>query len=235
MMRGGSDNLDDRRAAERRRMVEDQIAFRGVRDPRVLEVLLAIPRHRFIPGQDRPDAYEDRPVPIDCGQTISQPYMVAVMTEWLAVDSGDRILEIGTGSGYQTAVLARLAREVVTVERHALLSASARKLLEAMAFDNIRYVVGDGTLGWPDAAPYDGILVTAGAPRMPQALRTQLAEGGRLVVPVGGREEQRLVRITRHGDQFEEELGMGCRFVPLLGTEGWPGTPQQSSGPPVFP
>lgn len=224
MMRGGSDNLNDRRAAERRRMVEDQIAFRGVRDPRVLEVLLAIPRHRFIPGQDRPDAYEDRPVAIDCGQTISQPYMVAIMTEWLAVESGDRILEIGTGSGYQTAVLARLAREVVTVERHAPLSASAHKLLEAMEFDNIRYVVGDGSLGWPDGAPYDGILVTAGAPRLPKALLAQLADGGRLVAPVGGREEQRLVRITRQGDQFKEEPGIGCRFVPLLGTEGWPGT-----------
>ncbi len=224
MAKDDSDSLDDRRAWERRRMVEDQIAFRGVHDPRVLEVLLAIPRHRFIPGEDRPDAYEDRPVPIGCGQTISQPYMVAIMTEWLCVAPGDRILEIGTGSGYQTAVLARLAREVVTVERHAALSDTARKLLQAMEFDNIEFVVGDGSLGWPEGAPYDGILVTAGAPRIPQALLDQLAEGGRLVAPVGNREEQQLVRVTRQGGQFKEEPGIGCRFVPLLGTEGWPGT-----------
>ena len=223
MTGNGMDNPDDRRAWERRRMVEDQIAFRGVRDPRVLEVLQSIPRHRFIPGEDRSDAYEDRPVSIGCGQTISQPYMVAVMTEWLVVHPEVRILEIGTGSGYQAAVLARLARKVVTVERHAALSATARTLLEGMGFGNIQFVVADGTLGWPDGAPYDGILVTAGAPRVAQVLRVQLAEGGRLVAPVGDREEQRLVRITRHGDEFREEVGIACRFVPLLGTEGWPG------------
>ncbi len=222
MAGNGLDNPDDRRAWERRRMVEDQIAFRGVRDPRVLEALQAIPRHRFIPGESQPNAYEDRPVGIGCGQTISQPYMVAVMTEWLAVNPEDRILEIGTGSGYQTAVLARLAREVVTVERHAALSETAKTLLEGMGFDNIVFVVGDGTLGWSAGAPYDGILITAGAPRVPQVMLDQLAGGGRLVAPVGGREEQRLVRMTRRGDRFEEEMGIGCRFVPLLGTEGWP-------------
>lgn len=225
MLNGESENLDERRAAERRRMVEDQIAVRGVRDLRMLKVLQSIPRHRFIPGEGRPDAYEDRPVAIGCGQTISQPYMVAVMTEWLVVASTDRVLEVGTGSGYQTAVLARLAREVVTVERHADLSATARKLLQGMQYDNIEFVVGDGSLGWPDRAPYEGILVTAGAPHVPQALLEQLADGGRLVAPVGGREEQSLVRITRHGGQFKEEVGMGCRFVPLLGAGGWPETP----------
>ena len=206
-------------------MVEEQIVVRGVRDSRVLQALQSIPRHRFIPGEGRPDAYEDRPVSIGCGQTISQPYMVAAMTEWLALAPTDRVLEIGTGSGYQTAVLARLAREVVTVERHADLSASARRLLQDMAYDNIEFVVGDGSLGWPDRAPYGGILVTAGTPRIPQALLDQLADGGRLVAPVGGREEQRLMRITRQGGQFKEEIGMGCRFVPLLGAGGWPGTP----------
>jgi protein-L-isoaspartate(D-aspartate) O-methyltransferase len=225
MVKSGSDNLDDRRAAERSRMVEDQIAARGVRDPRVLEALRTVPRHRFIPGADRAEAYEDRPVAIGCGQTISQPYMVAVMTEWLDVDPAGRILEIGTGSGYQTAVLARLARHVITVERHRDLSDAARKMLSSLALDNIEFVVADGSLGCPRRAPYDGILVTAGAPRLAQALLDQLDEGGKLVAPVGGRDEQRLVRVTRAGDQFRQEFGIGCRFVPLLGAEGWPGTP----------
>ncbi len=216
------DNFNDRRAAERNHMVAEQITFRGVRDPRLLEVLRAVPRHRFIPGEDRPDAYEDRPVPIGCAQTISQPYMVAVMTEWLAVSATDRILEIGTGSGYQTAVLSRLAREVVTVERHADLLKSARNLLQSMAFNNIRFVLGDGSLGCSERAPYDAILVTAGAPQVPRTLVGQLAEGGRLVVPVGNRDEQMLVRVTRHGDHFREERGRWCRFVPLVGSEGWP-------------
>ena len=225
MMENESGNTADRRASERRRMVEDQIEFRGVRDLRVLEVLLSTPRHRFIPDEGMPDAYQDRPVPIGCGQTISQPYMVAVMTEWLGVEPGDRVLEIGTGSGYQCAVLARLAREVVTVERHAALSSTAQTLLESMGFDNIHCVVGDGSTGWPEGAPYDRILVTAGAPRVPQSLLDQLSERGRLLAPVGDREEQRLVRITRDGGQFRQERGMACRFVPLLGAEGWPGKP----------
>ena len=224
VLNSGSENLNERRMAERNRMVTEQIEVRGVRDPRVLQVLRTLPRHRFIPGEDRPDAYDDRPVAIGCGQTISQPYMVAIMTEWLAVGPDDRILEIGTGSGYQTAVLARLADQVVTVERHPDLSASARKLLGSIGLDNIEFAVGDGSMGWPGRAPYDGILVTAGAPHVPPALLAQLADGGRLVAPVGGREEQRLVRIIRQGDQFSEEAGIGCRFVPLVGTEGWPGT-----------
>ena len=219
------EGMNSRRFAERNRMVDEQIALRGVRDPRVLEVLRAVPRHRFIPGEDRPDAYEDHPVAIGCGQTVSQPYMVALMTEWLAVGPLDRVLEVGTGSGYQTAVLARLAREVVTVERHGELLDKARKLLVSMGLGNITFVTGDGSVGYAAGAPYDGILVTAAAPHVPQCLLDQLAEGGRLVIPVGPREEQRLVRVTRVSDRFREETGIGCRFVPLLGVQGWTQTP----------
>ena len=219
------DGINIRRLAERTRMVDEQIVVRGVRDPRVLEVLRAVPRHRFIPGEDRPDAYEDHPVAIGCGQTVSQPYMVALMTEWLGVAPSDRVLEVGTGSGYQTAVLARLAREVVTMERHGELLEKARKLLVSMHLENIAFVSGDGSLGFPERAPYDGILVTAAAPHVPQNLLEQLAEGGRLVIPVGPREEQRLVRVTRVSDRFREETGIGCRFVPLLGAQGWTQTP----------
>lgn len=217
----GLDSFQDGRRGERRSMVEIQIAGRGIGDPKVLEALRAVPRHLFIPPDNQPDAYEDRPVGIGCGQTISQPYIVAVMTEWMAVDAGDRVLEIGTGSGYQTAVLALLAREVVSLERHAALSEHAQHLLRQIGLSNVTCIVGDGSLGWAAGAPYDGILVTAAAPAVPKCLLDQLAEGGRLVAPVGSREEQVLVRVTRREGRFCHDYGIGCRFVPLVGMEGW--------------
>ncbi len=205
----------------RHKMVGFQIAGRGVKDARVLSVMRDIPRHLFVTHDRLYEAYQDRPVAIECGQTISQPYMVAVMTETLQIQPQDHILEIGTGSGYQTAVLARLARKVVTVERHSALANSAKTLLEALGYDNITVVTGDGSLGFPEEAPYEGILVTAGAPRIPSALPRQLAEGGRLVLPVGDTREQTLITVIRHGAHHSWVKGMSCRFVPLVGEQGW--------------
>ena len=203
-------------------MVEADLRRRGIRDPRVLEAMTAVPRHRFVPEQERPHAYEDRALPLEKGQTISQPYMVAFMTEALRVGPEHRVLEIGTGSGYQTAVLARLAREVFTVERLPELQADARALLEGLGLGNVRFRVGDGSLGWPEHAPYDRILVTAGAPAVPPALERQLApDGGVLVIPVGDAEVQELVVLTRDGERWSSTPLLGCRFVPLVGDEGW--------------
>src|SRR5262245_2272925 len=208
--------------SQRDRMVERQIAGRGVRDPAVLSAMRSVPRERFLPPHLEEFAYQDSPLPIEQGQTISQPFIVALMAEALELDPGDRVLEIGTGSGYAAAVLARLAREVYTVERHAELVESARILLGELGFDNVFVRHGDGTLGWPEHAPYDAIVVAAGGPRIPETLLAQLAPGGRLVIPVGEEKAQELVRITRRADgTFErEELG-GVRFVPLIGAEGW--------------
>jgi protein-L-isoaspartate(D-aspartate) O-methyltransferase len=207
----------------RQRMVESQIAARGVRDPLVLEAMRAVPRHLFVPEDLREDAYKDRPLPIGEGQTISQPYIVAAMTERLAVDGGHRVLEIGTGSGYQTAILSRLAREVVTIERHAPLSARAADVLSELGVGNVQVIVGDGSEGYPAAAPYDRILVAAGAPVVPTALKEQLADAGRLVIPVGPLGFQRLMLVERRGETFTESEGEGCVFVPLVGRHGWPG------------
>src|SRR5688572_14592650 len=181
---------------ERRRMVEEDLRRRGIRDPRVLEAMAQVPRHRFVPEGGRRHAYEDRALPLELGQTISQPYMVAYMSEALRVRATDRVLEIGTGSGYQTAVLARLAAEVFTVERIGDLQGAAREILEELDVRNVRYRVGDGTLGWAEHAPYDRILVTAGAPAIPPALRDQLGDGGVLVIPVGEPDEQELLVVT---------------------------------------
>jgi len=205
----------------RRRMVETQISRRGVRDSRVLAALETTPRHLFVADAWKAEAYEDHPIGIDCGQTISQPYMVAVMTEMLCLHPQAVVLEIGTGSGYQTAILAQLSRRVVSVERHAILADKAQRLLAELGYDNVRVIVGDGTLGFPEEGPYDGILVTAGTPDTPQALQDQLAEGGRLVAPVGNTHLQNLVTITCHAGQFTREWGMACRFVPLVGRQGW--------------
>jgi len=206
---------------ERSRMVEEDLRRRGIHDPRVLDAMAAVPRHRFVPEEERPHAYEDRALPLELGQTISQPYMVAYMTQALRVRPTDRVLEIGTGSGYQTAVLARLAAEVLTVERIGDLQGAARDVLEEIGVDNVRFRVGDGTLGWPEHAPYDRILVTAGAPTVPPALRAQLADGGVLVIPVGEPDLQELVAVTRAGDDYHTTALVGCRFVPLVGDEGW--------------
>jgi protein-L-isoaspartate(D-aspartate) O-methyltransferase len=212
--------------SQRARMVERQIAARGVRDPAVLAAMRSVPRERFLPSHLEEFAYQDSPLPIEQGQTISQPFIVALMTEALQLRPGDRVLEIGTGSGYAAAVLARVAREVYTVERHAELAESARIRLRELGFDTVFVRHGDGTLGWPEHAPYDAIVVAAGVaaggPRVPEALLAQLAPGGRLVIPVGEEKAQELVRVTRRADgTFEhEELG-GVRFVPLIGAEGW--------------
>jgi protein-L-isoaspartate(D-aspartate) O-methyltransferase len=206
----------------RERMVTAQIAARGVHDRRVLDALRQVPRHLFVPEHVRHDAYDDRPLPIGEGQTISQPYIVAVMTEALAPRDTDRVLEIGTGSGYQAAVLAGLAGNVVTIERHERLAGRAAQVLADLGISNVQVVVGDGTEGYEAAGPYDRILVTAGAPTVPATLKAQLAAEGRLVIPVGPAGFQRLVLVERHGQNFTENEGEGCVFVPLVGRHGWP-------------
>jgi protein-L-isoaspartate(D-aspartate) O-methyltransferase len=214
--------MDEAFVRERQRMVEKDLRRRGIRDPRVLDAMAAVPRHRFVPAAEREHAYEDRALPLEVGQTISQPYIVAYMSEALGVRAGNRVLEVGTGSGYQTAVLARLAAEVFTVERIGDLQGAAREVLESLGVANVRYLVGDGTLGWEEHAPYDRILVTAGAPDVPGPLKEQLsADGGRMVIPVGDTDVQELVAVTRLGNQWTSEPLLGCRFVPLVGDEGW--------------
>lgn len=212
-------------SSQRHAMVRTQIESRGVRDPNTLAALAAVPRHCFVPEPQRHLAYEDGALPIGAGQTISQPFIVALMTEALGLSPGDRVLEIGTGSGYQTAVLAEVVGpqgEVHTIERHAELLDEARDLLNRLGYHGIHYHIGDGTLGWPERAPFDAIIVTAGGPSVPAELRHQLhPDGGRLVIPVGPQDEQELLRYTRHGAQWERDsLGI-VRFVPLIGEQGW--------------
>ncbi len=227
-------------AAAAERMVESQIAARGVRDPRVLAAMREVPRHAFLPEEQRAAAYGDGPLPIGEGQTISQPYVVALMAEAAEVGPADRVLDVGTGSGYAAAVLARLARQVCSIERHAALAETARGRLGGLGYGNVEIRVGDGTLGWPepDAVPFDAILVAAAAPAVPEALKGQLAVGGRLVIPVGAAHGQSLLRLRRlAADRWEEE-SLGCvAFVPLLGRQGWPardggaGRPEPASLP----
>ncbi|MDD5556250.1 MAG: protein-L-isoaspartate(D-aspartate) O-methyltransferase [bacterium] len=212
---------EDDFAVERERMVERQLEPRGINDPRVLAAFRTVPRHRFLPPDMAHAAYADHPLPIGEGQTISQPYMVALMTQCMEVRPGDRVLEIGTGSGYQAAILAELGAEVYTIERIASLSERSGELLDALGYGTVRLRVGDGTLGWPEAAPFDGIIVTAGAPRVPEPLVGQLAEGGRLVIPVGGGWSQDLIVVRKAGGRLTEEEVCGCVFVPLLGKHGW--------------
>ena len=209
-------------AAERARMVEEQIRARGVRDPRVLAVMRELPRHLFVPRALWDDAYGDWPLPTASGQTISQPYIVARMLELLELDSGHRVLEVGTGTGYQTLLLARLAREVFSVERvHELLEA-ARERLAAQGVADVHLREGDGTLGWREFAPYDRVLVAAAAPRVPESLKEQLGGRGVLVIPVGGAAIQRLEvwRRSAAGDWKSSRHGE-CRFVPLIGRDAW--------------
>ncbi|HXH07426.1 MAG TPA: protein-L-isoaspartate(D-aspartate) O-methyltransferase [Vicinamibacterales bacterium] len=208
--------------ALRARMVDTQIAARGITDPRVLEAMRRVPRHLFVPPALAASAYEDRPLPIGEGQTISQPYMVAAMTAALAPPPEARILEVGTGSGYQAAVLAQLAREVVSIERLPRLAERARRALESAGITNVTVVTGDGSLGYAPRQPYDGILVAAAAPEIPRALVDQLAPGGRLVIPVGSPGLQVLTIVTRRPDgSTTTEVGEGCVFVPLVGHGGW--------------
>jgi protein-L-isoaspartate(D-aspartate) O-methyltransferase len=202
-------------------MVEEQIVRRGIKDQRILKVMKEIPRHFFVDEALAAQAYGDHPVNIGQGQTISQPYMVALMTHSLGLLGNENVLEIGTGSGYQTAVLARLVDWVYSIERITELSRRAQTVLEKLKIFNVNLTVGDGTKGWPENGPYDAIIVTAGAPVLPRDLTSQLAQGGRLVIPVGDRHLQTLLRITKKGDRLiKEELG-GCRFVDLVGEYGW--------------
>jgi protein-L-isoaspartate(D-aspartate) O-methyltransferase len=210
--------------AQRRRMVDTQLIARGVRHPAVLRAMATVPRERFVPGLDAPDAYEDSALPIGHAQTISQPYVVALMLEAIAPESTDRVLEIGTGSGYATAVLAELVAEVYTVERLGTLAAVARTRLADLGYRNVQVREGDGTLGWPEHAPYDGIVVTAGGPDVPAPLLPQLRVGAHLVVPVGSTpRSQELVRVTRRAaDEYARESLGAVTFVPLIGEAGWP-------------
>ena len=208
-------------AKARTAMLVSQIKRRGVKDSLVIDAMQAVPRHRFIPAEYQERAYADGPLPIGQGQTISQPYMVAMMTEALQLKGGESVLEVGTGSGYQSAVLAEIAGQVYSIERHSELADRAKGILADLAYNNIDIVVGDGTLGLADNGPFDAIIVTAGAPHIPTFLKKQLKEGGRLLVPVGGQFMQSLKRVTRRGDLFEEESLLGCVFVPLIGEDGW--------------
>lgn len=206
----------------RKEMVERQLAARGVWDPRVLDAMGTVPREAFVPERLAEFAYDDTPLPIAEAQTISQPYVVALMAEALELGPGDRVLEIGAGSGYAAAVLSRLAREVWTIERHETLAREARARMERLGYRNVHVRQGDGTLGWPAHAPYDAVVVAAGGPEVPPALLEQLAEGGRLVMPIGpDPRTQSLVRVRRRDGRFEREDLGGVRFVPLIGAQGW--------------
>jgi protein-L-isoaspartate(D-aspartate) O-methyltransferase len=203
-------------AISRQRMVETQLRARGISDERVLDAMLRLPRHEFAPERYRDQAYEDHPLPIGEGQTISQPYIVARMLEALALSASDRVLEVGTGSGYLTALLAELAAQVVSVERHAALADAARELLARMGCTNVKVMVGDGSQGYAEGAPYDAIIVSAAAAEVPRALLQQLAEGGRMIIPVGTADSQQLQLIRKVGGQPRTSLHELCRFVPLV-------------------
>jgi protein-L-isoaspartate(D-aspartate) O-methyltransferase len=211
----------DTLAQARTRMVEEQLRSRGIRDPRVLAAMGKVPREAFIAGEDFGQAYGDHPLPIGTGQTVSQPYIVAAMVEALNLGLADRVLEVGTGTGYEAAILAELAAEVWTVERHEELANKAREILARLGYANVHVVHGDGSLGMAEQAPFDKILVAAAAPRIPESLVAQLNERGRLVVPVGSRTEQQVHVVHKEGGEIIVSTHDLCRFVPLLGAEGW--------------
>ena len=223
-------------AAEREKMVRQQIAGRGIEGPRLLDAFRAVPRELFVPEEVREFAYEDGPLPIEAGQTISQPYIVALMIEAAEVAPGDRVLEIGAGSGYAAAVMSRIAAEVIAVERHSELVELARERMERLGYDNVRIVEGDGTGGLPDEAPFEAILCAASGSHVPEALRRQLSVGGILVMPVGEPDSvQKLVKVTRRGEEDFEQEDLGpVRFVPLIGAHGWaePQGEREHAGPP---
>jgi protein-L-isoaspartate(D-aspartate) O-methyltransferase len=216
-----AESTDSDYAALRHRMVQEQLRGRGIVDEALLSVMETVPRHVFLSPAQRPHAYDDGPLPIGSDQTISQPYMVARMTELLSLDATSRVLEIGTGAGYQTAVLASMACRVWTVERLPELARRAETLLREQGYANIQVILGDGTLGFAEAAPFDAILVTAGGPRVPDTLRAQLAVGGRMVIPVTAGQSQELLLIERLDASFRETTVLRCAFVPLIGAEGY--------------
>lgn len=202
-------------------MVEQQLRRRGIKDPRVLSAMERVPRHRFLADPNDPGAYNDYPLPIGDGQTISQPYMVALMTEALRLNGDERVLEIGTGSGYQAAILVELSREVYSIERFPGLAERARCVLAELGYHGVTVLVGDGSLGHPEKAPYDRIIVTAACPKIADPWVEQLADGGILVAPVGDRWGQNLTRVTKRADKLEHQNLGGCVFVPLVGEHGW--------------
>lgn len=206
---------------QRARMVEEQLRARGVRDPRLLAAMGKVPREEFVAQEDLANAYGDYPLPIGAGQTVSQPYIVAAMVAALELRPTDRVLEVGTGTGYEAAILGELAAEVWTIERHQELAMKAREILARLGYVNVHVVVGDGSVGLPPHAPFDKILVAAAAPKIPESLVAQLADGGRLVVPVGGRFEQQVQVVRKVGPETSVALHDLCRFVPLVGEEGW--------------
>jgi len=206
---------------QRRSMVESQLRARGIRDERVLAAMFHVPRHQFVSEEHRDQVYEDHPIPIGEGQTISQPYIVAIMLEALALNPSDTVLEIGTGSGYQTALLAELTRHVYSIERHDALARAARETLARLGFNNVEVFVADGSRGLPDRAPFDAIVVSAAAPQIPPPLFEQLREAGRMVIPVGPAHAQELQLVRKHEGQPVVTSMEGCRFVPLIGSEGY--------------
>jgi protein-L-isoaspartate(D-aspartate) O-methyltransferase len=206
---------------QRDQMVKRQLVSRGIKDERVLEAMRKVPRHFFVPEKLRESAYHDGPLSIGEGQTISQPYMVALMTECLGLKGGEKVLEVGTGSGYQTAILAELAEHVYSIERVPILLEKAQQVLTHLGYKTIKFKGGDGTNGWREESPFDGIIVTAGAPDISQVLVEQLNDGGVLVIPVGSRYSQSLYKVTKKGDKFEKEERTLCVFVPLIGKYGW--------------
>ena len=207
---------------QREQMVKHQLILRGIKDERVLEAMRKVPRHFFVPEKLRESAYHDGPLSIGEGQTISQPYMVALMTECLSLKGGEKVLEIGTGSGYQTAILAELAEHVYTIERVPILLEKAQQVLtHLLGYTTIKFKEGDGTYGWQEESPFDGIIVTAGAPDISPVLVAQLNDGGVLVIPVGSRYSQSLYKVTKKGDKIEKEIRTLCVFVPLIGKYGW--------------
>jgi protein-L-isoaspartate(D-aspartate) O-methyltransferase len=214
-------------AKARERMVHQQLELRNIRDSRVLDAMRKIPRHQFVPKDSRSHAYADAPLPIGESQTISQPYIVALMTQLLELEPTDTVLEVGTGSGYQAAILAELTRLVYSLERLGPLADRAHDVLHRLGYENVVVIQRDGSLGLPEHAPYDAIIVTAAAPKAPQALKDQLGDGGRMVVPVGGRSGQILERWTRQGQHVNVEEMVPVAFVPLVGDQGWEEPPEK--------
>ncbi|MCE1251934.1 MAG: protein-L-isoaspartate(D-aspartate) O-methyltransferase [Anaerolineae bacterium] len=213
--------LKDSGARERQRMVKEQIEARGIYNERLLEVMRRVPRHLFVPDNYRSEAYQDYPLPIACNQTISQPYMVAYMTQLLHLNGNETVLEVGTGSGYQAAILAEMCHKVISLERYGELADSASNLLGRLKYKNIEVHQADGSQGWPEGAPYQGILVTAAAPAVPLPLLQQMADGGRLVIPVGPRSAQELQLWERQGRDYHHQVMLPVVFVPLRGMLGW--------------